>query len=182
MINFRLRSHNIQGRTVPPNFRLGKTVSVSRKDVIYHSAFDGMSYEEVQLEIARQSLLSVNQRTVNRLVATSITEGTDATGPRPVSGRTSLRNKSSGDVNSTLGAGWDRANLSIGAIEPNNVVVSTLQDSGQGTTTNEYEIREERLETSAHTPARVDGRGLTPLKANKEKSSVRRSQGCNRLV
>ncbi|KAI1652449.1 hypothetical protein F4813DRAFT_377869 [Daldinia decipiens] len=124
IINFRLRSQNIQGQTVPSNFRLGKTVSVSRKDVIYHPAFDGMSYEEVQLEVARQSLLSVDQRTVSHQVP------------------------------------------------PTLITEITGENSRKDIMASEHEVREERPETFARSSAREDGRGCTPLKTNKEKSSA----------
>ncbi|KAI0117514.1 hypothetical protein F4814DRAFT_416654 [Daldinia grandis] len=176
IVNFRLRSQNIQGRTVPSNFRLGKTISVSRKDIMYHTAFDGMSYEEVQLEIARQSLLSVDQRAVNRQIPTPITESTSATGLGSSFGLASSRNKLFGDMNLTLGAERDRRNASIKVIGPNTVVVSTSQDSRRDTTANGHKAREERPDTSTHTPARADGRDLTPLRTNEEESSVRYSQ------
>ncbi|KAI1086775.1 hypothetical protein F5B19DRAFT_111611 [Rostrohypoxylon terebratum] len=63
-VHLRLRSRNMQGKPVPPEFRLHKIVSVSHKHqvIIYLPQFHGLSYDEMKLEVARQSLLPVHQR------------------------------------------------------------------------------------------------------------------------
>ncbi|KAI1134047.1 hypothetical protein F5Y05DRAFT_399935 [Hypoxylon sp. FL0543] len=68
--NIRLRNHNMQGRLVPPEFRLKGTISVSHRDVTYHPIFYGMSYDEVRLEVARQSLMPAYRRAMTAWVPT----------------------------------------------------------------------------------------------------------------
>ncbi|RYP63087.1 hypothetical protein DL769_007074 [Monosporascus sp. CRB-8-3] len=55
-IFFRLRSHNVLGQLVPAEYRLKGLTTISHKEVVYRPIFAGMLYDEVRLEIGRQTL------------------------------------------------------------------------------------------------------------------------------
>lgn len=75
-VNFRLRSQNMLGELVPPEFRL-KRISVPHSDIVYYPKFRGISYDEVRLEVARQSHVPISQRTVDSWMPTPLAESND---------------------------------------------------------------------------------------------------------
>jgi hypothetical protein len=69
-IHFRLRTHNMRGQTVPQEYRLKGISSVPHHNIVYHQGFNGLSYESIRLEIARQSLIPTAQRIITLWVKT----------------------------------------------------------------------------------------------------------------
>ncbi|RYP72455.1 hypothetical protein DL771_004250 [Monosporascus sp. 5C6A] len=69
-IHIRLRVHNMLGQPVPPDYRLKGISSVPHKNITYLPAFDGMPYDEVRLEIGRQSLRQESRRGATEWVPT----------------------------------------------------------------------------------------------------------------
>ncbi|KAI1799604.1 hypothetical protein F4811DRAFT_89162 [Daldinia bambusicola] len=177
IINFRLRSQNMREQTIPKNFRLGKTVSVSRKDVIYRPAFNGMSYEEIQQEVARRSLVGADQSAVDVQIPAPTTSITGATGtwPWPESSGGS-GDKILGGTNALLNAEQVRENPSTEVGEQSKATVSEPQDCKIDVPVSQHEA-EKGPATSTRPPNRADRRDPTQIAGNGHKSSTDHSQG-----
>ncbi|KAI1465566.1 uncharacterized protein F4812DRAFT_436683 [Daldinia caldariorum] len=177
IINFSLRSQNMREQTIPQSFRLGKTVSVSRKDIIYRPEFNGMSYEEIQQEVARRSLFGAHQPAANGQIPDPATRSTDATGtwPRPESSGGSA-DKILDSMNAVLNTEQDREKLSTEVGEQNRAAVSGPQGREIDVPVTKHEA-EKGPATSTHTPNRADGQDPTPIEVNGHKSSTRHPQG-----
>ncbi|KAI0842721.1 hypothetical protein F5Y06DRAFT_255883 [Hypoxylon sp. FL0890] len=126
-LNIRLRSHNMQGVSVPHEFRLKGTISVSHKDVIYHPIFHGMSYDEIRFEVARQSLVPAQQRAGPGWVPTPVIQGNSGRSIQPecLSNKLGIRPLIDVEIPPTAAGSARQADES--AVEGSKVAASSLQ-------------------------------------------------------
>ncbi|KAI0880297.1 uncharacterized protein GGS22DRAFT_193357 [Annulohypoxylon maeteangense] len=124
-VRLRLRVQNMQGEQVPDEFCLSGA-SVYPKDVIYLPKFHDMSYDEVRQEVARQSLLPVNQRTYHDWVPTAMADKEENVS-MPISN--SQRKRLRKDVYVNHDAASMSANANSGEMERNETAALISQES-----------------------------------------------------
>ncbi|KAI0891059.1 hypothetical protein F4806DRAFT_483967 [Annulohypoxylon nitens] len=163
-IHLRLRSQNMQGKLVPPEFRLNKTVSISHKHkvITYFPKFRGMSYDEMKLEVARQSLLPAHQRPCYDWVPTP---AFDTEENRSMSNSKTKEKRPCKDAGSTYDDANGSSNTTLKGIEGGEAAASTSYDADPQTSSgNSRKSLEETSDIPAPTERRIFALSGPPAK------------------
>ncbi|KAI1097801.1 hypothetical protein F4804DRAFT_326500 [Jackrogersella minutella] len=148
----------MQGRPVPFEFRLNGAISVSHRD-LYSPGFHGLSYDEMRLEVARQSLVAASQRAPHHWISTPVSESgrgdRNALGPAPERPKEKIPSNvdaSSGIRNVIQKTALEEATAPASQSHDPQASMSANKASDRGSVGMNPHISESRKERSLSTP------------------------------